>query len=356
MKTSLRLVLATTLSVSAAAENATPTVGAEVKASAKQKKAIGEARGSGAQPDEKKSYYVPTRGYRLEPQPDIPPYVRNLGKTYKEFEGIDWLNVGLDSRTRFEYRKNDYRPWTDTTTGTPISQRRYFPNSLWLLRTRAYLGVQNILDPFRFVLEFQDSRAINSIYQLQGQDINETDFIAGYGELYFKDALGKDDRGNNRPLVFRAGRQHLEILDRRLIAENEFRNTTNNFDGFRVKAGSKDNDWDVDGFLLRPVNRDPYSFDRPDWQNWIYGSVLSIRRWSEYATLQPYFLGRHQFADPLNPSNALKVHRITNASGLRVYGILGNFDYDANINKQFGETGEFQALGNRQNAIQRTVQ
>ena len=59
----------------------------------------------------KKSYYVPTRGYRLEPQPlHIPPYVRNLAKTYKEFEGIDWLNVGLDLRVRFEYRKDDYRP------------------------------------------------------------------------------------------------------------------------------------------------------------------------------------------------------------------------------------------------------
>ena len=51
---------------------------------------------AGAKPEEKKSYYVPTRGYRLEPQPDIPPYVRNLGKTYDQFKGIDWLNVGLD--------------------------------------------------------------------------------------------------------------------------------------------------------------------------------------------------------------------------------------------------------------------
>ena len=108
-------------------------------------------RGAPAAPLVKKSYYVPTRGYRLEPQPDIPPYVRNLAKTYKEFEGIDWLNVGLDSRVRFEYRKDDYRPWTNTTTNPPTSQRKYFPNSLWLSRTRAYLGVQNILDPFRFV-------------------------------------------------------------------------------------------------------------------------------------------------------------------------------------------------------------
>jgi opacity protein-like surface antigen len=315
-----------------------------------------DGKAADAKPEEKKSYYVPTRGYRLEPQPDIPPYVRNLGKTYKEFEGIDWLNIGLDSRVRFEYRKDDYRPYTDTTTSPPTSQRKYFPNSLWLSRTRVYLGVQNILDPFRAVVEFQDSRAFNNIFQYQGQEINQTDLISAYGELYFKDAFGQDPRGNDRPLTLRAGRFHFELLDRRLIAENEFRNTTNNFDGFRVKVGKKDNDWDLDSFLMRPIIRDPYSFDRPDWQTWIYGSVLSVRRWSEYATIQPYFLGRHQFADPLNPSNSMKVGRETNAPGLRIYGVLGNFDYDFDINKQFGYTGEFATIGANTAAVQRTVQ
>ena len=204
---------------------------------------------AGAKPEEKKSYYVPTRGYRLEPQPDIPPYVRNLGKTYDQFKGIDWLNVGLDSRARFEFRQNDYRPWTDTATSPPSSQRKLFPNSLWLSRTRVYVGIQDILDPFRAVVEFQESRAFNSIYEYQGQEINQTDLISAYGELYFKDAFGKDPRGNDRPLTVRAGRFHLELLDRRLIAENEFRNTTNNFDGFRIKIGKKDNDWDLDNFL-----------------------------------------------------------------------------------------------------------
>jgi opacity protein-like surface antigen len=333
--------------VAARTDKAKPKTGADGKAAADPKAAA---------PAEKKSFYVPTRGYRLEPQPDVPPYVRNLGKTYKQFEGIDWLNVGLDSRTRFEYRQNDYRPWTDTSTSPPTSLRRYFPNSLWLLRTRAYIGVKEILDPFRFVVEFQDSRAFNSIYELQGQEINQTELIQGFGELYFKDAFGKDPLGNDRPLTVRAGRFHLELLDRRLIANNEFRNTTNNFEGFRIKIGKKDNDWDIDSFLMRPVVRYPYEFDRPEWSNWIYGSVLSIRRWSEYATIQPYFLGRKQYGDVLNVSNALKVHRETYAPGLRIYGVLGDFDYDFDVNKQFGEVGEFRGLGNRQNVLQTTVQ
>ena len=185
-------------------------------------------------------------------------------------------------------------------------------------------------------------RAYNSIYEYQGQEINQTDLISAYGELYFKDAFGKDPRGNDRPLTVRAGRFHPELLTRRLIAENEFRNTTNNFDGFRIKIGKKDNDWDLDNFLMRPVIRYPYQFDRPDWQNWIYGSVFSFRQFSEYATVQPYFLGRTQYGDQLNTSTALKTHRETYAPGLRIYGVLGNFDYDFDINKQFGSFGRLQ--------------
>ncbi|PPD46127.1 MAG: hypothetical protein CTY15_01760 [Methylocystis sp.] len=315
-----------------------------------------DGKAAGGKPEEKKSYFVPTRGYRLEPQSDVPPYVRDIGKTYKQFEGIDWLNIGLDSRARFEYRQNDYRPWTDTTTNPPTSSRRYFPNSPWLLRTRAYFGVKEIFDPFRFVVEFQDSRAFNTIYEFQGQEINHTEMIQGFGELYFKNAFGKDDLGNDRPLSVRAGRFHLELLDRRLIANNEFRNTTNNFEGFRLKIGKKENDWDIDSFLMRPVVRNPYDWDRPEWGNWVYGSVLSIRRWSEYATIQPYFLGRKQYGDVLNASNALKVHKETYSPGVRAYGVIGNWDYDVDINKQFGEQGEFRGLGNRQNVLQATVQ
>ena len=64
----------------------------------------------------------------------------------------------------------------------------------------------------------------------------------------------------------------------------------------------------------------PGRYDRPDWQNWIYSSVFSFRRWSEYATIQPYFLGRKQYDDPYNTSASAKVHRYTFAPGLRIYG------------------------------------
>lgn len=283
-------------------------------------------------------YYAKTKGYRVEPEPDPPSYVRNLSKTqFEQFRNIDWLDVGLDMRTRYEYRENDFRFWSDTSSGTPTSKYRNDPDNLWLLRTRAYVGVKDILDPLRFAVEFQDSRSYNGLYERSVSDVNEFELIQGYGELYFANALG-----HNRPLSIRAGRQHLELLDRRLIGNNQFRNTTNNFEGYRVRFGKKQNNWDLDTFALQPVERLKYEFDRPDEDTWIYGAVLSLKQWSEWLTIQPYFLGRKTDGDPYHSLTADRKNDMDiYAPGLRVYGVMGTsgFDFDADINKQFGRFG-----------------
>jgi hypothetical protein len=283
-------------------------------------------------------YYRKTKGYRVEPEPDTPSYVRNLSKTqFEQFRDVEWLDVGLESRTRYEYRENDLRPWTDTSSGKPATKFRDEPNDLWLLRTRAYLGVKDILDPLRFAVEFQDSRSYGDRYETSVSDVNTFELIQGYGELYFDNALG-----HNRPVSIRAGRQSLELLDRRLIGNNQFRNTTNNFEGYRVRFGKKQNNWDLDTFALQPIERLKYEFDRPDERNWIYGAVLSLKQWSDIVTIQPYFLGRKTKGDPTYANVAFQTNNMDiYAPGLRVYGLFGDsgFDFDADINKQFGRYG-----------------
>lgn len=283
-------------------------------------------------------YYVKTKGYRVEPEPDPPSYVRNLSKTqFEQFRDVEWLDVGLDFRTRYEYRENDLRRRNNPTTGATLNTYRNDPDDLWLLRTRAYVGIHDILDPLRFAVEFEDARSYNGLYERTDSDINEFELIQGYAELYFNHLLG-----HNRPLSIRAGRMHMELLDRRLIGNNQFRNTTNNFEGFRVRFGKKQNDWDLDTFALQPVERLKYDFDRPDEDTWIYGAVLSLKRWSEFITIQPYFLGRKQNGDLTNPVNAnRKPDMDIYAPGLRVYGVIpsSSFDFDADINKQFGRFG-----------------
>ncbi|MCI0668709.1 MAG: alginate export family protein [Methylococcaceae bacterium] len=277
-------------------------------------------------------YYVKTRGYRVEPVSDPPEYVRNLSKTqFEQFRDVDWLDVGLDFRLRYEYRENDFR------VTVPPDRFRADPDNLILMRTRAYVGIHDILDPLRFAIEFQDSESMNSLYPRTNGETNQAELIQGYAELYFKNALG-----HNRPLSIRAGRMHLELLDRRLIGNNQFRNTTNNFEGYRIRFGKKQNNWDLDTFAFHPVERLKYEFDQPDEDTWIYGAVLSIKQWSEIITMQPYFLARSVNGDPLNsvPENAKNDTNIF-APGLRVYGLFGSsgFDFDADINKQVGQFG-----------------
>jgi hypothetical protein len=284
------------------------------------------------------NYFVKTKGYRVEPESDPPRYVRNLSNTqFEQFKDVTWLDVGLDFRTRYEYRENDYRRRTNESGKTIEGAYRDSPDNLFLLRTRAYLGIKDILDPLRLAVEFEDARSYNGLYEKTDADVNEFELIQAYAELYFDDAIGF-----NRPLSIRVGRQSLELLDRRLIGNNQFRNTTNNFDGFRVRFGKKENNWDLDTFAFHPVERLKYKFDRSDEDTWIYGGVLSIREWSKFITIQPYFLGRKVNGDPYNTvkenqKNDMDIY----APGLRVYGLIGDsgFDFDADVNKQFGRFG-----------------
>jgi Alginate export len=290
------------------------------------------------------NYYAKTRGYRVEPESEPPRYVRNLSKTqFEQFKDVTWLDVGLDFRTRYEYRENDYRRRTNESSVVIPNSYRADPDNLWLLRTRAYVGIKEILDPLRAVVEFEDARSYNGLYEKTDADVNEFELIQAYAELYFDDALGF-----NRPLSIRAGRQSLELLDRRLIGNNQFRNTTNNFDGFRVRFGKKENNWDLDTFAFHPVERLKYKFDRSDEDTWIYGGVLSIREWSKFITIQPYFLGRKVNGDPYNKVTSNRKNDMDiYAPGLRVYGLFGDsgFDFDADINKQFGRFGLTRGAG-----------
>ncbi len=268
------------------------------------------------------NYFVPSRSYRTQPTSDLPRYVRTLSETgIESLKSIDWLDAGLDHRVRYEYRDLDFRRKPQQGIDEPV-----------LLRTRAYLGIKNILDPFRFVAEFQDSRSYNSRYATDNRDVDEFDLIQLYGELYFKDALG-----SRRPVSIRGGRMWLEYLDRRLIANNEFRNTTNNFQGVRIKLGQQTNDWETDLLALQPIDRLKYDFDRPVEQEWFYGIINSWRRWSDIVTLQPYYLGyKHASHTKADNVNKLNLHN----TGLRGYGVVGNtgVDYDGNIVYQFGRS------------------
>jgi hypothetical protein len=285
-------------------------------------------------------YYVERKSYGTGRETDPPRYVKQLNKTWLKdvagLEDVDWLDIGLDYRFRYETRDNDFRRGRDTID-EPI-----------LLRTRGYLAVKDILDPLRFTLEVEDARRNHSQFprEFDTRDVNYAEPIQAYLELFFKETpLGKDDLGNNRPISIKAGRHAFEYTDRRLLARNEWRNTTNNFQGVRTTIGQSKNDWQLDLLALKPVQRLNNQLDEVDHSQDFYGVIGDWRRWSEYVTLQPYYYLLKQEGNKVkydaNGKDAVasaKIDREIHTAGIRAYGVIGatGFDYDASYVKQWG--------------------
>lgn len=256
-------------------------------------------------------------GTRLESEP--PGYVTTLDRSgMLTFKDVDWLDFGLEQRTRYEYRSDLRRP--DLTD-----------DQQFLLRTRMYLGVHDIVDPFRFAIEVQDARQFNSEYGDSSRDVNQADVLQAFAELYFEDALGE-----GYPLQFRAGRMTLEYVDRRLVGRNRWRNTVNAFDGFRLRMGQPTSDWQVDVFAVQPVESLMSRPDRPDEERWLYGVVGAWRGWSDRTTIEPYYFVLDE--DRKNSANAdREIHTL----GFHLFGPIGKtrFDYDMDAAFQFGDDG-----------------
>lgn len=275
------------------------------------------------------SYHQRSNSYATNPESDPPRYVRKLSEIgVEKFNDINWLEIGLEHRTRYEWRNNDVRR-IEGGEDNPI-----------FLRNRAWIGIKNILDPFRFAVEFQDSRVVNNKHAITDQERNEYDLINAYGELYFKNGLGVDDRNQDRPIRFRVGRMAYEVIDRRFIARNEWRNTTNTFEGFRLNLGREVNDWEVDLFGMQPVRRLQTKFDEANDNLWFYGAIGTWRKWSDIITIQPYFMGQKQTADPNGFTATNRLDRLIYMPGFRAYGKVSNlFDFDVSYNHQLGYSG-----------------
>lgn len=264
------------------------------------------------------SYYVEAGSYGTKRETDPPSYVRNIGQSGIA-EKLTWLDAGLDYRFRGEYRNNDIRRPDSHSTDYPI-----------LYKGKFYIGIKNIIDPLRLVLEMQDSDRSNGKYPLDNRDVNKREMIQGYAELYFKKAFGTDALGNNRPFMIRYGRQAFEFLDRRLIGQNLWRNTTNNFLGFRAALGQDKNDWQLDLLALRPIVRVIDDRDYADNDRQFGAAIGHWRKWSDVITIEPYYMALRQDRNI--------GHRMINSPGIRLYGWVNkSWNYDVTGTYQFGD-------------------
>lgn len=265
-------------------------------------------------------YHRPAGSYATLCDTDPPKYTTTAEAAWG---GPEWLDLGLDFRWRYERRDDDLR------------RDRAVLDEPHLIRTRAFAGVRERLDPFRFGIELEDARRYGGGFERDNRDINEFELIQLYAELHFQNLLGSDDLGNARPLSLRAGRMAFEYLDRRLIGNNQWRNTTNTFQGLRLQLGQEANDWQIDLLSVQPLERLKYEWDEPVAGQWFHAAIGQWRRWSDIITLQPYFLRLQQ--DGRHGRRERHIH----SAALRGYGDVGEsgWDYDFDAVWQFGRDG-----------------
>lgn len=175
-----------------------------------------------------------------------------------------WLTLGGEHRTRFEILDGQFRPGL-------AHQDRQLSH-----RTRLHLAVEDVLDPFRFVVVLQDSRThftpadgnvgSNHVDQNDVQQLH-LDFV--------------HDRflGTSLPSELAFGRVNMDLGRGRWFAQNNFRNSTNAYDGAYWGLGERAG-FHAQTFAVWPVDKAMRTL------NPAFGGNRSFA-WGSYVLLPP---------------------------------------------------------------------
>ncbi|HXV61356.1 MAG TPA: alginate export family protein [Vicinamibacteria bacterium] len=247
----------------------------------------------------------PLRSFALAatPEADIPAYVSAASP--------GWI-IGFELRSRWEDRSGRLRDRPDPAELT-----------LGLTRARVSLGFAPEQSSFRFSLEAQDARQLGSDFPETPLTVNELDLL----QLRIRFDL---DPVLHVPMAVEAGRISFDALDRRLIARNRFRNTTNAFEGVRVRIGRTPSPIALEVLALWPTQLRAESLDKLDENRRLFGTIGSIHR--PQLVLEPYYLFYDANTDRRNTFHTTGVH---------LFGPIGDrWDHDLHAAFQLGSLGE----------------
>jgi len=234
----------------------------------------------------------------------------------------DWVDLGLENRTRFESYDHPWRTSQADGNGRTDAQ---IP-----LRSRLRFGLGN--GPFRFLFEGQDARSFSD--QDPGSFRNNTtvnafDILQLFGSLTLKNTLGSGLR-----IDFHFGRWTSDFGRRRLIARSNFRNASTAFDGFHWQI-SREKLWRLRVFVVEPVVRDEEQLDEQNSKMFFWGTYFQSYH-LPWFQIDAYYLGLN---DKLTANIA--DHRTYSTFGGRLYKNPkpGEMDYEVETAWQIGTKG-----------------
>ena len=235
----------------------------------------------------------------------------------------DWIDLGLENRTRFESYDHPWRASQAMGNGRTDAQIA--------LRSRLRFGLGGN-GPLRFLFEGQDSRSFldNDLGDFRdATTVNEFDILQLVGSLTVPNVFGSGLRTD-----FHFGRMTMDFGSRRLIARNAYRNTVNSFDGFHWQV-SQGQVWRLRAFVVEPVLRDDVRLDQQHSALFFWGTYLESRH-LPWLQVDAYYLG-------LNDKRVANVanHRTYTTFGGRLYKDPkpGEPDYEIETTWQIGTRG-----------------
>jgi hypothetical protein len=235
----------------------------------------------------------------------------------------DWIDLGLENRTRFESYDHPWRANQAIGGGGTDAQLA--------LRSRVRVGLGGN-GPFRFLFEGQDSRALSNDEPgdfRNNTTVNQFDILQLLGSLTVNNVGGS---GLRTDLHF--GRMTLDFGKRRYVARNDFRNTTNAFDGVHWQIG-EGKIWRFRAFWVEPVIRDLVRLDEQTARSVFWGAYVESEH-IPWFNVNAYYFGLND--QQLQNKN---LHRTYNTYGLRLFKspAMNEFDYEFEGAVQTGHLG-----------------
>ena len=232
----------------------------------------------------------------------------------------DWLDLGLENRTRFEVYDHPWRSSQPLGRTDPQVQQR----------SRIRLGLNG--EFFKFLFEGQDSR----VHLNHPRDFVNTSIKNEYDILQlFISATTKNVFGTGLRTDLHLGRLTMDFGGRRLIARNNFRNTTNAFDGIHWQL-TRDKVWRIRAFLVEPVIRDSVQLDEQS-QRFVFWGMYIETNHVPWIRFNAYYFGLND-----QRFSTLSLQRTFSTFGVRLYEHPKNGLIDYEI-ESVGQTGN---LGN----------
>ncbi|MGB0909345.1 MAG: alginate export family protein [Nitrospirales bacterium] len=231
----------------------------------------------------------------------------------------DWVDLGLEHRTRFEVYDHPWRSNQPSGRTDPQIEQR----------SRLRVGFNG--NVFKFLFEGQDSRTHldDAGDFVTTAIVNETDILQ-----LLVSATATNVLGTGLHADVHVGRMTMDFGHRRLVARNAFRNTTNAFDGIHGQLADGDT-WRLRAFLVEPVIRDDVQLDEQSARNVFWGVY--------WETNQVPWLRTNLYYFGLNDQRSLIVaaQRTFSTFGARFYEIpqAGRLDYSLESIWQIGKRG-----------------